>query len=101
MEFEWGGWVMWFCFCIEYRAMPRKVKFGVDHDDDDEYDMYDDDYDDCGDDYDYEDDTPRVEEKGECLFLGTFVFVLLQYLDFIHVSTLKGKLIIYNPVACI
>ncbi|WOG82998.1 hypothetical protein DCAR_0102171 [Daucus carota subsp. sativus] len=44
--------------------MPRKVKFGVDHDDDDEYDMYDDDYDDCGDDYDYEDDTPRVEEKG-------------------------------------
>lgn len=39
--------------------MPRKVKFGVDHDDDDEYDMYDE-----YDDYDYEDDSPAIQEKG-------------------------------------
>ncbi|KAL8099725.1 hypothetical protein AgCh_032111 [Apium graveolens] len=41
--------------------MPRKVKFGVDHDDDDEYDMYDDD--DYDDDYDYQEDSPGVQQK--------------------------------------
>lgn len=49
---------MWISFL---GAMPRKVKFGVDHDDDDdEYDMYDDD----DDDYDYQDDSPAVQQKG-------------------------------------
>lgn len=44
--------------------MPRKVKFGVDHDDDDEYDMYDDD-DEYDDDYDdNQEDSPAVQDKG-------------------------------------
>lgn len=61
IEFEFGdGLVMWVSLL---GAMPRKVKFGVDHDDDDEYDMYDydDDYDDQ---YDYEDESPGVQQKG-------------------------------------
>ena len=82
---------MRFCSYIEFRAMPRKVKFGVDHDDDDEYDMYDDDYDDYGDDYDYEDDTPRVEEKGECLFLGNFCFSSITISGFYLCFYIKGE----------
>lgn len=42
--------------------MPRKVKYGVDHDDDQEYDEYDYDDDDAYD-YEYDDYDPLVEQK--------------------------------------